>query len=86
MAVGEEQEKSFNKVKGMLLTDRMLTHFDLELEVVLACDTSFYGVGDGVLSHRMLDGQERSIAYASRSLTKTERQSAQIEREALALF
>ena len=82
---GQEQEQSFNDVKSMLLEDRVLTHFDPELEIIVACDSSSYGL-EAVLSHRMLDGQERPIAYASRSLTKTERQYAQIEREALALY
>ena len=54
---GQEQEQSFNDVKSMLLEDRVLTHFDPELEVIVACDSSSYGLG-AVLSHRMLDGQE----------------------------
>lgn len=61
---GQEQEQSFNKVKEMLLEDRVLTHFDPDLEVILACDSSSYGLG-AVFSHRMLDGQERPIAYTS---------------------
>ena len=82
---GEDQGKSFTKVKQMLLQDRILTHFDPGLPVTLACDSSSYGLG-AVLSHMFPDGSERPIAYASRSLSGAEKQYAQIEKEALALY
>ena len=69
----------------MLLQDRVLTHFNPDLPVVVACDSSSYGLG-AVLSHRMPDGSERPVAYASRSLTQTEEKFAQIEKEALGLY
>ena len=69
----------------MLFQDRVFTHFNPDLPVVVACDSSSYGMG-AVLSHRMPDGSERPVAYASRSLTQTEKKFAQIEKDALGLY
>ncbi|XP_025758532.1 uncharacterized protein K02A2.6-like [Oreochromis niloticus] len=77
-------ESAFQKAKEHLASPEILTHYNPELPLRLACDASPYGVG-AVLSHVMPDGQERPIAYASRTLSKAERNYAQIEREALAI-
>ena len=67
-----------------MISDEVLTHYDVNLPVKLACDASPYGIG-AILSNTMRDGLERPIAYASRSLTSAERHYAQIDKEALAL-
>nr|XP_055048287.1 uncharacterized protein K02A2.6-like [Misgurnus anguillicaudatus] len=79
-----ECQESFIKAKETLLGSNALTHFDPALPIQLACDASPYGVG-AVLSHIMPNGQERPIAFASRSLSKAEANYAQIEREALSI-
>ena len=68
----------------MLLQDQVLTHFDPDLPLVLATDSSSYGLG-AVLLHRTPEGVERPIAYASQSLSETEKKYSQIEKEALSL-
>ena len=80
---GAAQTKSFTASKDLLTSEKCLTHFDSALELTLACDASAYGLG-AVLSHKMADGTERPIAYASRTLTASERNYSQLEKEGLA--
>ncbi|MCG8113098.1 MAG: RNase H-like domain-containing protein [Candidatus Thiodiazotropha taylori] len=78
-------QKSFETVKDMITSDTVLTHYNPNLPVRLACDASAYGLG-AVISHVMENGEERPIAFASRSLNAAEKNYAQIQKEALALI
>ena len=64
--------------------DSLLVHFDNTKPFVLTCDASPYRIG-AVLSHTMKDGSNRSIAFASRTLTVAEKKYAQLEKEGLAI-
>ena len=60
------------KSKDLLLSSKLLVHFDSSLPIVLACDASQYGIG-AVLAHKMPDGSERPIGYVSRTLNDAEK-------------
>ena len=68
-----------------MTSDFLLVHYDLKRQLRFACDASSYGLG-AVLSHVMDGGRERPVAYASRTLSSSERNYAQIEREALSII
>lgn len=60
-------------------------HYNSELPLKLTCDASPTGVG-AVLSHGSEKIKERPIVFASRTLTKAERNYSQLDKEALALI
>ena len=80
----EECESAFRRSKEQLQVSPLLVHYDLKKPLRLACDASPYGVG-AVISHIMENGEERPIAFASRTLTASERNYPQIEKEALSI-
>ena len=81
---GDKQKEAFRAAKEALQADSLLVHFDPMKPLVLACDASDYGIG-AVLSHIMEDGQERPIAYTSRTLNAAEKRYSQLDKEALAI-
>ena len=79
-----EQQQAFQAAKDALQSDSLLVHFDPKKPLVLACDASDYGIG-AVLSH-IIDGQERPVAYISRTLSAAEKHYSQLEKEGLAII
>ena len=71
---------AFQLAKDILTTSKVLVHNDPSLPMKMAADASAYGVG-AVISHVLPDGTERPIAFASRTLTSSERNYAQLEKK-----
>ncbi|XP_058810507.1 uncharacterized protein K02A2.6-like [Phymastichus coffea] len=80
----EECHQAFEQAKAKLSSYQVLVHYDTQLPVKVTCDASPVGVG-AVLSHIFHDGSTKPIAFASRSLSPTERNYSQLDKEALAL-
>ena len=66
----ETQQKAFKRLKDKLSNAPVLTYFSDTLPLKLDADASQYGIG-AVISHVLPSGEERPIAYASRTLTKS---------------
>ena len=81
---GSSQVEAFTAAKAQLTSSNLLVHYSSERDLVLSCDASPYGVG-AVLSHRMEDGEEKPVAFASRSLSAVEKRYSQLDKEALAI-
>ena len=66
-------------MRELVVKHLVLKYYDLQEEVTMQCDAHEYGLGAALLQN----GQP--VAFASRSLSQTERQYAQIEKECLAI-
>lgn len=71
---------AFNLSKKLIANNQVLMHYDPNKTIVILYDSSSYGVG-GVMSHRIND-IEKPVLFASGTLSKTEQNYSQLEREA----
>ena len=79
----ELQEIAFQRLKTALVEAPMLNHPVPNAPFILDTDASAFALG-GVLS-QIVDGVERVIGYASKTLSKSERNYCTTHRELLAV-
>ncbi|CAG9128375.1 unnamed protein product [Plutella xylostella] len=79
----EECTKAMEKCKELLTTAPILQYPDFEKEFIVTTDASQYAIG-GILSQGKV-GEDKPIAYASRTLNESETRYSTIERELLAI-
>ena len=80
-----EHSQAVDTIKEALTSSTTLSHYDPKLPLSIACDASQVGIG-AVLFHTLPDNVEKPIAYASRKLSKAEKNYTQIQKEALAIL
>ena len=73
------------KVQAIQEVPDHITHYDPKKPVRLAVDASSFGLG-AVMSHVSEDGEDKPIAFASRTLSSSEQNYSMIEKEALAII
>jgi hypothetical protein len=83
-AWSDECEQAFLRVKQLVGSDQVLTHYDPTLPMRVATDASPYGIG-AILSHVMPNRDERPVVFASRTLQASEKNYSQIDKEALGI-
>lgn len=72
MVWSTDANKAYNDIKCILVPPQALMTYDPMLPLLLATDASNAGLG-AILSHRLENGIECPMAYASRTITPTER-------------
>ena len=74
-----QHETAFKAIQDMITQAPVLHYYDVNDDVTIECDSSEVGMG------AVITQKGHPVAYASRALTQTERNYAQIEKECLAI-
>ena len=78
----DEQDQAFRTLKHKITSAPIHAHFDPDAQTIVTTDVS--GTGLGAVLSQVSGDKEHPIAYASKSLSATERKYSTGEREALA--
>lgn len=81
----EEADEAFKNIKNVLVSAPVLAAPRFDLEFIVQSDSSDVGLG-AVLTQIHPDGDEHVIAYASRTLSRAERNYSTSEKECLGLL
>ncbi|UYV76135.1 K02A2.6-like, partial [Cordylochernes scorpioides] len=75
----KNHQAAFEQIKDLASKAPILRYFDADKSIAIQCDASKHGLGATLLQ------ESQPIIFASRSLSKTEQNYAQIEKECLAI-
>ena len=67
----DEQDQAFRTLKYKITSASILAHFDPDAQTIVTTDAS--GTGLGAVLSQLSGGKERPVAYASKTLSATER-------------
>ncbi|XP_015122715.1 uncharacterized protein K02A2.6-like [Diachasma alloeum] len=81
----ERHQEAFTRLKQHLASAPILCHYDESKPIIVAADASPYGIG-AILSHVDKNNIEHPVAFSSKTLSATQRNYSQLEREALTLI
>lgn len=77
-------QKAFAEIKRIVQENRSLAHYNPDLPIRLTVDGSDYGLG-AIISQVYPNGEEKPLAFASRTLTAAEKKYSQLHKEGAAL-
>ena len=80
-----EFQEVFEKIEKTLTSDLFFTHYNPDLESIVASDTSSYGV-EACILQKMTDGTLKPIVHVSKALLPVEKNYLQIKKEALGII
>jgi predicted aspartyl protease len=81
---GNSQQRAFEQIKTLLTSAPQLAFYDISRPTMISADSSLNGLG-GVLLQQQTDQTWKPISYISRTITPSEKNYSNIEREALAI-
>ena len=81
--LGPEQKEAFETLQGLCTESPVLAYADFKAPFILHTDASGHGLG--AVLYQVQEGEQRAIAYASRSLSRSERNYPVHKLEFLAL-
>lgn len=84
IATNPEYENAFAQLKNIMSSDLLLSYPDFDEPFILTTDASNYAIG-AVLA-QLVNGNEKPIAYLSRTLTAAEEKYSATAKELLAIY
>lgn len=79
-----ECDGAYDHLKEELTSTRVLTLYDPKQPLILACNASAYGLS-AVLSHKLEDGTQRPIGFASKKIPQRDLNNTAIHKDASAI-